>query len=213
MREGADVNPDLLSCAIFSLSEISTVLTTASAFFLACSVFFSIYNNTHKVMRHLDVRFQSLFPFKPLHVSPSPSHSHPSLFASFGLCQSLNWTCVDLLPLLLVLLHHFSRDRDRFLPVLPLVLQEPHWNLASVLRAGEPKAKTEHIVELSSEPEHILLNSTKLMCGMTAGQLTGGRIHLRGPCVFSWTWRSGPREPDPQRPGSEHAYLNQNTTF
>lgn len=50
VREGADVNPDLLSCAIFSLSEMSTVLTTASAFFLACSVFFSIYNNTHKVM-------------------------------------------------------------------------------------------------------------------------------------------------------------------
>lgn len=61
-------------------------------------------------------------------LSDSPSFhpfltlSHPSLLASFGLCQSLNWTCIDLLPLLLVLLHHFSCKRDGFLPVLPLII-------------------------------------------------------------------------------------------
>lgn len=68
---------DFLSCAIFSLSEMSTVLTTASAFFLACSIFFSVYNITHKQSCSSPSRTSSNYP---------PSFSFPPcIFLSLSL--------------------------------------------------------------------------------------------------------------------------------
>lgn len=56
----------LFSWAIFSLSEMSTVLTTASAFFLACSIFFNIWKSSNSFCCNIcQDSFLALLPSPP----------------------------------------------------------------------------------------------------------------------------------------------------
>ncbi len=77
-----DIEADLLSWAIFSRSELSTVFTTASAFFLACSIFFNIYNRN----THLTARFSLSF-LKSKHVC-STRNSHKCIQHSLSFHHS-----------------------------------------------------------------------------------------------------------------------------
>lgn len=113
----------LFSWAIFSLSEMSTVFTTASAFFLACSIFFNIWKSSNSNLQMLCL-LQHLWGLIFFSITVITTQwSYPPLLPGFGLSHSFDGPCVDLLPLFFILLHHLPGDRHRLPPVFLFILQ------------------------------------------------------------------------------------------
>lgn len=135
----------LFNWAIFSFSEMSTVLTTASAFFFACSIFFSIWKNTKvKKMRYTCLTVAGhhdiLKRKKSLQEVRLFLHSYPPLLPGLCLSNSFDWPGINLLPFLFVLLHHLPGDRHGLQPVFSFVLQEPLRYIPRFLRTSKSEA-------------------------------------------------------------------------
>lgn len=142
----------LFSWAIFSLSEMSAVLTTASAFFLACSIFFNIYKNP--IETGLNICPLSYAFLKPSWFSSLSTSSiwlgftetatffpHPSLLPGLSFSHPFDWPGIDLFPFLFVFLHHLLGDRERSFSVFTLIIQKPLWYFPWLIRDGKPKKK------------------------------------------------------------------------
>lgn len=138
----------LFNWDIFSFSEMSTVLTTASAFFFAWSIFFSIWKNRKvKKMRSTCLTVARNHYFwklerkkKSLQEISLFLHSYPPLLPGLCLSNSFDWPGINLLPFLFVLLHHLPGDRHGLQPVFLFVLQEPLGYIPRLIRTSKSAA-------------------------------------------------------------------------